>query len=215
MSLEDFEVVHLRGDRSDILNRCIGRQWMFQLTRIQNNRAPYAGMEHVEAVFKKELFPDPEDGVGVMNEAVGLRHRVFSPDKQVFAFGLGEVLSPRTVESRILQWEGEPGTEGMEAGSTPAMADRIMSRVSQMRRGLERKLLRDARSAGASPVLPELSVRGAELIMSSDEEDSDPESSAANQVVVSDDYRDAWTSMRAVGGSLQCMESNSTGLAAT
>ncbi|KAL3685858.1 hypothetical protein R1sor_003880 [Riccia sorocarpa] len=77
MSLEDFEVVHLRGDRSDILNRCIGRQWMFQLTRIQNNRAPYAGVEHVEAVFKKELFPDPEDGGGVMNEAVGLRHRVF------------------------------------------------------------------------------------------------------------------------------------------
>ncbi|KAL3679336.1 hypothetical protein R1sor_022292 [Riccia sorocarpa] len=99
MSLEDFEVVHLRGDQNDILNRCIGRQWMFQLTRIQSNRGPYARVEHAEAVSKKELIPNPEGGVGVMNEAIGLRHRVFSPEKQVSAFGLGEVLSLRTVES--------------------------------------------------------------------------------------------------------------------
>ncbi|KAL3682908.1 hypothetical protein R1sor_000930 [Riccia sorocarpa] len=130
VTAKEFEAVHVRGDHSDILNCCIGRQWIFQLTKIETNRGPYARVDHAEAVSKKELFPDPEVA-GRVGEGARMLNEVLSPGRQVSAFGIGEVDSP-LLTCREVEGGGSVGGRSIEH-SIEAKLSRRWKRYSQRR----------------------------------------------------------------------------------
>ncbi|KAL3686108.1 hypothetical protein R1sor_004130 [Riccia sorocarpa] len=101
MSAEDFEPIQLRGEHTEILKRCIGWQWILQISRVQTNRdrGPYAKVERAEPVSKKELFPLEKELVE--KEESELEVKASTPDRQLAAFGEGSPMHSSMDRSRV------------------------------------------------------------------------------------------------------------------
>ncbi|KAL3682015.1 hypothetical protein R1sor_000037 [Riccia sorocarpa] len=99
MSAEEFEPIQLRGEHTEILERCIGRQWIVQISRVQTNRGPYARVERAEPVSKKELFP--RESNLVEKEESELEVKASTPDRQLAAFREGSPMHSSIERSRV------------------------------------------------------------------------------------------------------------------
>ncbi|KAL3688188.1 hypothetical protein R1sor_014497 [Riccia sorocarpa] len=85
MSLDRFVAREMRDEESTILARCIGRTWIFRLSRSENHRGIYARIEYAEPVSRKSLFLDRSP---CREEAVA-QSLPSSPVSTISAFGDG------------------------------------------------------------------------------------------------------------------------------
>ncbi|KAL3696517.1 hypothetical protein R1sor_010593 [Riccia sorocarpa] len=140
MSLDRFVPREMRDEESTILARCIGRTWIFRLSRSENHRGIYARIEYAEPVSRKSLFLDRSP----CREEVAAQSLPSSPVSTISAFGDGSSpvssgTSTGVVDSRrdkgrepdnasreqfrrgfgsgflsctILVWFGKPGLDG-------------------------------------------------------------------------------------------------------
>ncbi|KAL3692013.1 hypothetical protein R1sor_005664 [Riccia sorocarpa] len=168
MSAEEFGPIQLRGKHTKILERCIGRQWILQISRVQTNRGPYARVERAEPVSKKELFP--RESNLLEKEESDLEVKASTPDRQLAAFGEGSPMHSSIERNRVsaggsvaeesrkviregnveFVWgESRPG--GVNVGSTPTVANGFRVYVPA-RRSRSSEIAECQRDGGASPM---------------------------------------------------------------
>ncbi|KAL3701888.1 hypothetical protein R1sor_019910 [Riccia sorocarpa] len=85
MSLDRFVAREMRDEESTILDRCIGRTWIFRLSRSENHRGIYARIEYAEPVSRKSLFLNRSP----CREEAAAQSLPSSPVSTISAFGDG------------------------------------------------------------------------------------------------------------------------------